>query len=240
MNRSVLPQILICHLVIRRAFVCDNNSVVGDNSGRLPRTVVVIGFLGRAPFAANEFPFGGGMMLAKIDISPRSLSMTALAVALLLSLVGARSSKAQVASNKQLTAAQVLGLQKRFQAATVASDARTIEKLMADDGLFVHGNALMQSKAEFVEAANKRRFRISSFEITDPKVVFFDGGAIVSGVEDIVLAPRAAGERPLKVRMRVSAVWVARPGGWQLILNQSTPIQQPPSPAAAPQHTPSR
>jgi ketosteroid isomerase-like protein len=179
------------------------------------------------------------MMLAKINISPRSLSVVAFGVALLLNLVGARSSKAQVvASNRQLTAAQVLDLQKRFQDATVACDATTLEELMADEAMFVHGNALVQSKAEFLEAASKRRFRIKSFEITNPTVVFFERGAIVSGIEDIVLAPGAAGEQPRKIRMRVSAVWVARPGGWQLILNQSTPLQpltsQPPAPSNAP------
>ncbi len=170
------------------------------------------------------------MMLAGINISPRSLSVVAFGVALLLNLVGARSLKAQVvASNEQLTAAQVLDQQRRFQDATVACDAPTLEKLMADDAIFVHGNALVQSEAEFLEAARKRRFRISSFEISDPKVVFFEGGAIVSGVEDIVLAPGAAGEQPRKVRMRVSGVWVAKPGGWRLILQQSTPLQPPPS-----------
>ena len=175
------------------------------------------------------------MMLAKINVSPCSLSVIAFGVALLFSLASARPSKAQVtASNERLTAAQVVDLEKRFQDATIACDAATIAKLMADDAMFVHGNALVQSKAEFVEAAAKRRFRISRFEITNPKVVFFDGGAIVSGVEDIVLAPRAAGEQPQKVQMRVSGVWVARPSGWQLILNQSTPIQPLPNLPAAP------
>jgi len=178
-------------------------------------------------------------MLAKIKISPRLLSGSAFGIALLLNPVGARSSRAQVgASNEPLTAAQVLDLQKRFQDATVACDAPILEKLMADDVVFVHGNALMQSKAEFLEAARARRFRISSFEIANPKVVFFGGGAIVSGVEDIVLGPRAAREQPRKVQMRVSAVWVARPGGWQLILQQSTPFQpltsQPPAPSTPP------
>ncbi len=165
-------------------------------------------------------------MLAKLKVSVCSLSAIAFAVGLLFNVVGVRSSNAQGATrNARLTAAQVLDLQRRFQDATVASDAATIAKLMADDAIFVHGNALLQSKAEFVEAARERRFRIRSFEISNPKVVFFDGGAVVSGIENIVLAPRAAGEQPRKVQMRVSAVWVARPGGWQLILNQGTPVQ---------------
>lgn len=181
------------------------------------------------------------MMLAKTNGPRRLWSVIAFGVALLFNLAGARSAKAQgPASKARLTEAQVLDLQKRFQDATVASDAATLEKLMADDAMFVHGNALVQSKAEFLEAAAKRRFRISKFEITNPKVVFFDGGAIVSGVEDIVLASRVPGEEPQKVQMRVSGVWVARPGGWQLLLNQSTPVQQPPSPPAAAQNAPPR
>jgi ketosteroid isomerase-like protein len=190
---------------------------------------------GDAPFAAIQFPIGGfGMTRAKIiNVSPRSLSVIAFGVVLLLSLGDARLSKAQAAaSNKQLTAAQALDLQKRFQDATVACDAPALEKLMADDVIFVHGNALVQRKADFLEAARARRFRISSFEIANPDVVFFKGGAIVSGVEDIALASGAAGEQPRKVRMRVSGVWIARPGGWQLILQQSTPLQpRPKSPS---------
>jgi uncharacterized protein (TIGR02246 family) len=181
------------------------------------------------------------MTLAKIHVWACGLSAIVFGAALLLNLVSARSSEAQVvASNERLTAAKALDLEKRFQDATIASDAATIAKLMADDAIFVHGNALVQSKAEFLEAATKRRFRIRSFEISEPQVVVFGGGAIVSGLEDIVLAPRAAGEQPLKVEMRVSGVWVARPGGWQLILNQSTPVEPAPSLRAAPVNTPPR
>jgi len=172
------------------------------------------------------------MILANVNASRRSLSAVALGVALLVSLADAGAPRAQgAASSGRLTAAQVLDLQKRFQDATVACDAATLAKLMADDVVFVHGNALVQSKSDFLEAARVRRFRISSFAITDPKVVFFEGGAIVSGVEDIVLGAAATGEQPRKVQMRVSGVWVARPGGWQLILQQSTPLQPPNAPS---------
>lgn len=169
------------------------------------------------------------MMCARIGRSNGLiLSVLAFEVALLLSLASARTSKAQSAASKQqLTEAQVLDLQKKFQDATIAADTAAIRKLMADDAIFVHGNALVQTKAEFLEAATKGQFRITKYEIKNAKVVFFDGGAIVSGVEDVALAPRVAGTQPFQVQMRVSSVWVARPAGWQLILNQGTPIQEP-------------
>jgi ketosteroid isomerase-like protein len=164
-------------------------------------------------------------MLAKANFPLWSSRVIAFGIALFFVLAGSGSSKAHsAASNGKLAAAQVLELQKRFEEATVTCDAATIAKLMADDAIFVHGNASVQRKPEFVKAARERRFRIKSFDITDPKVVFFDGGAIISGVENIVLGPSPAGGQPRKVRMRVSDVWVARPGGWQLILNQGTPF----------------
>ncbi len=152
------------------------------------------------------------------------------AMVLLMAVLDGEPARAQAAAKAQLTEAQVLDLQKKFQDATVAADAAAIGKLMADDALFVHGNALVQTKAEFLDAATKGQFRITKYEIKNPKVVFFDGGAVVSGLEDVALAPRVAGAQPLEVQMRVSAVWVAKPGGWQLILNQGTPIQAPASP----------
>ena len=181
------------------------------------------------------------MMLERIHTSRCSLRVIALGIGLLLNFWGAGSSQGQAtAPNERLTASQVLDLQKRFQDATVACDAATLAKLMADDVIFVHGNALVQRKAEFLEAATARRFRIKSFDIANPKVVFFEGGAIVSGVEEIVLAPGTAGEEPRKVQMRVSGVWVARPGGWQLILQQSTPLQPLAGPPATTSNPPSR
>jgi len=54
----------------------------------------------------------------------------------------------------------------------------TIAKLMADDAMFAHGNALVQSKAEFLEAATKRRFRIRSFEITTLRLSSLTAGPL--------------------------------------------------------------
>jgi len=162
------------------------------------------------------------------------LKIAAAALAIVI-MAAAPTSQAQKAasSKQQLTEAQVLDLQKQFQSATVAADTATIGKLMADDAIFVHGSALVQTKAEFLEAATKGQFRITTYEIKEAKVVFFDGGAIVSGVQDVTLAPRAPGGQPFQVQMRVSSVWVAKPSGWRLILNQGTPIQPPPAPRSA-------
>jgi hypothetical protein len=99
----------------------------------------------------------------------------------------------------------------------------------------VHGSALLQTKAEFLDSIAKGTMKITTYDSTDSKVLFFDGGAVISMLTDVVVAPRsgAAGAQPFRVHMRVSSVWVAKPASWQLILIQGTPISAPPAPKPA-------
>ena len=168
------------------------------------------------------------------------LGVAAVALVSMGAMVAARTAQAQAAagSKRQLTEAQVLDLQKHFQDATVALDTAAIKRLMADDAIFVHGSALVQTKAELLESMTKGQVRIRAYTSKDSKVTFFNGGAIVSAVTDITLAPQpgVAGTQPFHVQMRISDVWLAKPIGWQLTLHQGTPIQAAPAvrPAAEP------
>jgi hypothetical protein len=73
--------------------------------------------------------------------------------------------------------------------------------------------------------------KLSTYQLNDHKVVLFDGGAIVNGMVDVGLVPPNGGE-PRLLHMRNSSVWVHKPAGWQLILNQGTPVAGPPRPPA--------
>ncbi len=127
---------------------------------------------------------------------------------------------------------EVLSLQKKFQDSVVAGDVKTVGAMMADESFFIHGNGAMQGKAEFLAAIANAPF--SGYELKDPKVVFFDGGAIVSGLVDITFRPRqGATTPPVVIHMRGSSVWVKSAAGWRLLLDQDTTLQAPP-PAPAP------
>lgn len=68
---------------------------------------------------------------------------------------------------------------------------------------------------------------LTSYKTTESKVVFFKGGAVVLALVDVTLAPprkAASGTPPLMLHMRVSTVWLRKIDGWQLILNQGTPL----------------
>ncbi|HXW62116.1 MAG TPA: nuclear transport factor 2 family protein [Candidatus Acidoferrales bacterium] len=129
---------------------------------------------------------------------------------------------------------EVLKLQKDFQDKCVAGDVAGINAMMADDAIFIHGNGAMQGKAEFLGSIKNGQLSLSAYELKDPKVILFEGGAIVSGLEDLAFKPPAGSNAPPRViHMRGSAVWVHKAGAWHLFLDQDTTLAGPP-PSGAP------
>ncbi len=124
---------------------------------------------------------------------------------------------------------QVLEMQKKFQALTVAQNADGVAALMADDAFFIHGNGAVQSKSEFVGALKSGQMAFSSYDLKDPKVITFKGGAIVSGLVDIGLnGPAGSAGPPRVIHMRGSSVWLQTSSGWKLQLDQDTTLAGPP------------
>jgi len=159
----------------------------------------------------------------------RPLTLVALAIAMLLGVVTPSPVKAQQGTRKsRITEDEVLALQKKYKDACLAGDAAALQALLADDMVFVHGGAAMDTKASFIDSLKSGKLKIASYEAQDTKVVFFRGGAIASAVTDVGLASPNGGP-PRILRMRISSVWIPRPAGWQMILTQATPVQSNPT-----------
>jgi|SRR5690348_3727757 len=154
-----------------------------------------------------------------------SKTLAAAVVAAMVIAGAARCARAQSSGQDE-----VLNLQKKFQAATVSGDAATVASVMADNAIFIHGNAAMQSKSEFLAGIKNGQLAFSAYDLSDPKVVVFKSGAIVTGIVDITFRARpGAPAGPVRtLHMRGSSVWLHGPAGWKLILDQDTPIQGPP------------
>ena len=124
---------------------------------------------------------------------------------------------------------QVLGLQKEFQDKCVAGDLNAIGAMMRDDAIFIHGNGAVQGKAEFLASIKNGQLSLSAYDLKDPKVILFDGGAIVSGLEDLAFKPPAGSNAPPRViHMRGSGVWIHTASTWHLVLDQDTTLAGPP------------
>lgn len=162
------------------------------------------------------------------------VGVAAIAAALTL-LAGVAPSASAQSSQSSTTQKDVLDMQKKFQELSVAGDTAGVSALMSDDAIFIHGNGAAQSKAEFLTAMAAGQLALSLYELKDPKVVIFDGGAIVSGLVDLAFkAPAGSTAPPRVLHMRGSSVWVQRPSGWKLILDQDTALAGPPAGAPPP------
>jgi len=129
---------------------------------------------------------------------------------------------------------EALRLQKEFQDKCVAGDVDAISAMMADDAIFIHGNGAVQGKSEFLGSIKSGQLSLSAYDLKDPKVILFNGGAIVSGLEDLAFRPPAGSNAPPRViHMRGSAVWIHNAGAWRLVLDQDTTLAGPP-PAGTP------
>jgi ketosteroid isomerase-like protein len=136
-------------------------------------------------------------------------------------------------ANAQMSAQdEVLAMQKKFTDACVAADGATLNKVMADNAIFIHGNGVMQDKSQFVDAITTGKLGVSQYDLKDPKVVEFDGGAIVTGLVDFGIKPPAGSANPpMVLHFRGSAVWLHSASGWRLIFDQDTTLQAPRPPA---------
>ena len=147
----------------------------------------------------------------------------ALAVAMLMSAGLAVRARAQASAQDE-----VVSMQKKFSDACVAADGATLTSLMADNAIFIHGNGAMQSKSEFIDAITTGKLAVSQYDLHDPKVVPFNGGAIVTGLIDFGFKPPAGSTNPpLVLHFRGSSVWLHTSSGWRLILDQDTTLAAP-------------
>lgn len=153
------------------------------------------------------------------------IAVCAIAATFLVASLAART-RAQASSAQR----KVLDMQKKFQELTVAGDADGVAALMADDAFFVHGNGAAQSKSEFVGAIKAGQMAFSLYDLKDPKVVTFSGGAIVSGLVDLAFKSAPGATAPPRVlHMRGSSVWLSTSSGWKLVLDQDTTLSGPPA-----------
>jgi Domain of unknown function (DUF4440) len=138
------------------------------------------------------------------------------------------SGAVRAADGPQLTKDEALKLQDDFQSAVVAADSATLDKLMADNCTFIHGNAMQQSKTQFMGMLTSGAMKVSEFKSHSQEVVPFRGGAIVISVIDWGMMPphAAPNAHPMVLPMRISDVWVHTGSGWQLLLEQDTTLPQ--------------
>jgi 3-hydroxyisobutyrate dehydrogenase-like beta-hydroxyacid dehydrogenase len=112
-------------------------------------------------------------------------------------------------------------LENRRYAAMVDADLDTLDELLADDVLYAHSNASVDTKASYLELLRTGGLVYHSLEHTTDAVITRPGMAIISGTMSGSIHMHGAAKT---LNSRVAAVWVAEDGRWRLAAFQPTAI----------------
>jgi hypothetical protein len=142
-----------------------------------------------------------------------------MAAGLLLALcAGANASAGEVEQ-------AVIAAQDRRVALTIAGDVAGLGAAMSDDLSWTHSNAVVETKAEFLEAIRSGKYRYKSMTFDDRRVrPHGDATAIVSGTCRVQVT---SGGRDIDIRLRFTELYVKQAGAWKVALWQSTRVPDP-------------
>lgn len=114
----------------------------------------------------------------------------------------------------------VRGLELERQAAMVAADTKALAEIIAEDATYVHGNGLMQSRAELFTMLQRGEIRYLSFALEDVRYRAYGGTVVGTGVQRIDV--KSAG-KSMVLRSRYTVVYAVSATGGKLVAYQSTP-----------------
>ncbi len=110
-----------------------------------------------------------------------------------------------------------------FDAAIAAKDQAALQRLIADDFLWVRGSGAMGDKAAFIAALAAPSIRIEPFRPAEPRWITSSDSALLAATN--TLRGTADGE-PFVDRHRFADHWLWRDGTWQLVYAQVTPAPE--------------
>jgi len=118
---------------------------------------------------------------------------------------------------------QVVAAQRARFDATIAGDRAALERLMADDIVYLHSTGRIDTKRSFIDSVIERGLPYRGFDIETQQVSVFGDAGYHTAV--ILLTQRgAAGEH--SHRSRCTSVWARRSGDWQEVLWQATRLPE--------------
>ena len=108
-------------------------------------------------------------------------------------------------------------------AAMLKGDLAALERLLAPELIYTHGDGRVVDKAAFIADLKTGDFKYVSIDAVNPKVRVFGDTAIVNGVAGMSVVNKGA---PAKIRIVYSTTQLRRNGAWQMISWHATRLAQ--------------
>jgi ketosteroid isomerase-like protein len=114
----------------------------------------------------------------------------------------------------------VLAAEQAYVDAMIKHDKAALEKLLADDLVYIHSSSKSESKAEVIQAVLSGSATYESIEFRDTTVRQY--GDVVITNHKAVIKTKQTGV----ANLLVTHVWVKQKGGWQFASRQASRLPQ--------------
>ena len=112
---------------------------------------------------------------------------------------------------------EILTLEDQRIEAMTNGDVETLEEILADDLIYTHTTARLDTKASFIGAVKTGKSNYKSVERKDVEVRYFGDTAVVTGHAKFHVGDN-------KFEARFIDVYAKRNGAWQMVAWQSTRV----------------
>ena len=108
-------------------------------------------------------------------------------------------------------------------AAMLKGDLAVLEKLLAPELSYTHGDGRVVDKATFIAELKAGDFKYERIEPTDVKVRIFGDTAVVTGGAGMRVVNKGV---PAQIRIRYTTTQIRRNGSWQMVAWHATRLAQ--------------
>ena len=105
--------------------------------------------------------------------------------------------------------------------AMVSNDLITLDRVLADDLLYTHSSALVDTKASYMEALRSGAVRYLSAERQQEATRVYSDVVVINGR---MKAHIVVNGNEKAIHNVFTCIWARKPAGWQLVNWSSTPI----------------
>jgi ketosteroid isomerase-like protein len=117
----------------------------------------------------------------------------------------------------------VIELDRKRMAAMAEKDAATLQGVLADDLIYTHSSARMDTKASLIRNMQSGATVYSSVVPSDVVAQDCGDAVVLTGVARIKVTSSG---NPMSFGVRFTDVWAKRGGSWQMVTWQSTKLPE--------------
>ena len=133
------------------------------------------------------------------------------------------SGLAHAASCDPVTESQVQAAEDARYAAQTGLDYTALERLLADDLMYIHSSAVVDNKRSYIDSMRDGSVRYLAMKRSEVQVRTFGCVAVMTGIGQFDVQIK---DKLLNVELRFHSLWISREGRLQFVSWQSTRLPQ--------------